>query len=98
MDKKLYLITITVEGLDPGGKGNTEDAGDDDNGGDEDFNDDECDDLDDSQDMDTDKVVEKPPPATPNSEGGGGSNQGEGLSKTMWRTRLAPRTVMRNRV
>jgi hypothetical protein len=56
LDKKLYMASLTVEGLETMSAGQAEEGGDYDNdsAGEDGFNDDDCDDLD-SQDMDTDK-------------------------------------------
>jgi hypothetical protein len=64
MDKNLYLIGITVEGLDPVNRGISGDEGGDDNVGNDDFNADDYDDVEDSQNMETDKGTEKTPPNT----------------------------------
>jgi hypothetical protein len=61
LNKKLYLVNITVEGFESLTKGSSGEEGGDDNGGDDgDF--DDCDDLEDNQDMDTDKHSEKSTP------------------------------------
>jgi hypothetical protein len=49
MDKKLYMVSNTVEGLEPTNRDTIgDDEGGDDNERDDDFNADDCDDLDDS--------------------------------------------------
>jgi hypothetical protein len=63
LDKKLYMINIIVEGLEPSNVRKSGDEGGNDDGGDDDFNEDECDDLEDSQEMETGKKDEKIPPA-----------------------------------
>jgi flagellar biosynthesis/type III secretory pathway M-ring protein FliF/YscJ len=59
LDKKLYLITISVEGVEQVRNNRFEKGDDDDDQDDEDAQDDDCDDLlDDEQEMEMDKTVE----------------------------------------